>query len=63
MYALHCAAVLLLLTFVAAWTPDSTAGSDRLAAQGLVNLAKYEFQHHPANTTCNLHTGYARREW
>ncbi|GAB7342345.1 hypothetical protein MBLNU457_g0568t1 [Dothideomycetes sp. NU457] len=63
MYALHFAVVLPLLVSASVWTPDSTVGSDRLAAQGLVNLAKYEFQHHPANTTCSLQTAYVRREW
>lgn len=51
-----------LLTAAAAFTPATTAGTDKLAAEGLNNLAHYEAKDHPPQQ-CNTTSGYVRREW
>ncbi|KAF2220783.1 tyrosinase [Elsinoe ampelina] len=45
-----------------AWTPDSTAGTDKLAALGLIKLAVSQFTS-GAPGTCNILTAAQRREW
>ena len=45
-----------------AFTPASTTGTDKLAVQGLLNLAKYELQSLP-KAICNTTSGYIREEW
>lgn len=52
----------LLLVVVTAFTPATTAGSDKLQAIGLINLASYELKSNPP-PTCNTKTGYIRTEW
>ncbi|KAK5165792.1 uncharacterized protein LTR77_008715 [Saxophila tyrrhenica] len=56
------AANLALGAAASGFKPASTAGTDKLAKQGLVNLAKYELKNHPPKT-CNTKTGYIRKEW
>ncbi|KAK5712140.1 hypothetical protein LTR17_018095 [Elasticomyces elasticus] len=56
------ASTTLLSSAAQAWTPASTALSDKLEVQGLVNLAKYEIQHNPP-PSCNISSGYIRKEW
>lgn len=56
------ASSVLAVPNAAKFTPASTSGTDKLAAQGFINLAKYEFQHHPP-PQCNTKTGYVRKEW
>lgn len=66
----HMAAMLLsglvaatcVLNAAASFTPASTIGTDRLAAQGLFNLAKCELEHYPP-PQCNTRTACRRREW
>lgn len=41
----------------------STAGTDKLAAEGLINLAKYEIKNYNKSSTCTPSTGYIRKEW
>ncbi|KAK3117612.1 hypothetical protein LTR53_000840 [Teratosphaeriaceae sp. CCFEE 6253] len=60
--ALASSALLLSSTAQAAWTPATTAQTDKLEAQGLVNLVKYEAQYHPP-PSCNASSGYIRKEW
>ena len=55
-------AILVAPLAAATFKPSSTAGSDKLEAQGLINLAKYEAGHNPP-PTCNISTGYVRKEW
>lgn len=62
MHLQFLAAAAPLLSFAAAYTPASTYGTDKLYAQGLVNLAKYELQN-PSASTCSIKTGYVRKEW
>ena len=50
------------LSAVSAFTPASTAGTDKLEALGLINLAKYEITTNPP-PTCNTTSGYIRQEW
>lgn len=56
------AATVPLVSLGAAFTPASTSGTDRLAAKGLDNLARYEAQNNPP-AQCNYKTGYVRQEW
>ena len=51
-----------LIAAAAAFTPASTSGTDKLYAQGLVNLAKYELKNNPPSS-CSISTGYVRQEW
>ncbi|EMC99557.1 hypothetical protein BAUCODRAFT_29922 [Baudoinia panamericana UAMH 10762] len=51
-----------LLSAVAAFTPASTSGTDKLEAKGLINLAFYEAKNLPPSS-CNINTGYIRQEW
>ncbi|KAF2157468.1 tyrosinase [Myriangium duriaei CBS 260.36] len=43
------------------WTPDSTTGTDKLAAAGLVKLAAAEVSAHSAN--CTIKNAVQRKEW
>jgi tyrosinase len=52
----------LLASDVFAWKPATTVQTDKLAAQGLVNLAKYEAKQYP-HATCNTGHAYVRKEW
>jgi len=56
------ASTALLSSAAQAWTPATTAQTDKLEAVGLVNLAKYELQFNPP-PTCNTTSGYIRKEW
>lgn len=58
----HALAVAPLLSAVVAFVPASTSGTDKLAEEGLSNLAKYEVRNHSA-PVCNTTTGYVRKEW
>lgn len=55
-------AVAAAASLFASASADSTAGTDKLYAAGLINLAKYEVLN-PPPSTCNLGTAYSRREW
>ncbi|MCJ1387631.1 hypothetical protein MMC18_000474 [Xylographa bjoerkii] len=57
------AAVLVGTATAYTYTPASTAQTDRLAAQGLVNLYNYEQQHYTRGQSCQISNGYVRQEW
>ncbi|MCJ1294457.1 hypothetical protein MMC34_006015 [Xylographa carneopallida] len=53
----------LLVCAVTAYTPASTAQTDQLAAQGLVNLYNWETAHYTRGQKCQISNGYVRQEW
>ena len=55
--------VAVLVSTATAYTPASTAQTDQLAAQGLVNLYNWETQHYSRGQSCQISSGYVRQEW
>ncbi|KAK6542127.1 hypothetical protein TWF694_007894 [Orbilia ellipsospora] len=55
-------AIVSVLSAVEAFRPASTAGTDKLAAKGLLNLAGYSILH-PPKSGCNLGKVAIRKEW
>ncbi|MCJ1403805.1 hypothetical protein MMC11_007028 [Xylographa trunciseda] len=53
----------VLVSTAAAYSAASTAQTDQLAAQGLVNLYNYESAHYTRGQSCQISNGYVRQEW
>ncbi|GAB7347301.1 hypothetical protein MBLNU459_g3384t1 [Dothideomycetes sp. NU459] len=56
------AAAVPLISLATAYTPASTYGTDKLALQGVANLAKYESTN-PSASGCTIGKAYVRKEW
>lgn len=52
-----------VLGWKAGWTPADTSKTDALAANGLLQLARYEVFSGESHETCNLANAAVRRDW